>query len=108
MEGKKLKYPRKATIETTGYADDIKPIIAFAEEYKRGPKSEVKIHEYSVASLRRRGSVPRVCVTFYTYEPIGELRQKFEALIWKSDFVGGVFVEGWMFRFPNIKERWLG
>ena len=108
MEGKKLKYPRKVRIETAGMVTQVKRILDITEKYKRGSKSQVICKDEEFTSFYTGNRIPRTVVTFYTYEPIGQFREKFYEELWKTDFVGGVFVEGWLFRFPNIKERWHG
>ena len=108
MEGKKLKYPRKVRIETAGMVTQVKHILDFAEKHKRGSKAQVVLKNEEFTSFGTGNRIPRAIITFWTYEPIGLLRDRFRSELWKTDFVGGIFVEGWLFRFPNIKERWHG
>lgn len=100
MYGRVLKYPRKVVIDAHNLKEDLKPILDFAEKYKRGAKSKVVMKKYENPSFIRGARIPRVEVIFYTYEPIGLLREKFHDDISKSDFIGNAFIEGWLFNFP--------
>lgn len=107
---RKLKYPRKRTIVVNARRGDPKSeyvaIINFASKYKRGPNSKVVIKRYVESSIRfgignawDLVRIPRMSVTFYSYEPVWILRQKFIEMIDENSIPGIFNIDGyWCWR----------
>ncbi len=102
MEGKKLKYPKKRIIVLMDRDMYRKPAIDFAERYKRGNKSVVRIQDITDYNFTLGIWVPRVAITFYSYEPVGELREAFVKEMRKANWTGAASVDGWLCTFPKF------
>ena len=100
-ENRKLKYPRKRTIVVNARRGDPKSeyvdIINFASKYKRGPNSKVVIKRYAESSIRFGVRITIMSVTFYSYEPVGILRENCINAIKEADIHGTFSIDGYLF-----------
>lgn len=99
MEGKKLKYPRKRVITVKGWRDkddpNFKPLVDFAEKYKRGPNSKVVVKRYEKTSFHYGNLIPETSVTFYSYEPVGILRENCINVLNNNYLIGVFNIDGY-------------
>ena len=101
MEGKKLKYPRKRVITVSSWRDaeapDCKPLVDFAEKYKRGPNSKVVVKHHEDPSFIRFGArIPRTSIIFYSYEPVGILRENCIEVLNNNYLTGFFSIDGYL------------